>query len=415
MCPTHTVPVRLPQMGESLAEGTVVRWLRSEGDSVRRDEDLLEIETEKTSVSIPSPVDGIVRRILVPAGETVAVGTVLAMLESEQTPSSAEPTAPPSGEEPVPAEPGPPPPPLETEPPPPADTKVATGFLSPLVSRMIREHGLTYEDLRKIDGTGAGGRIRRQDVEAYLRSRAAGGGPSRRRGRRIPMSATRRTLAEHMVRSVRLAPHAGLLSAVNMQNIVEWRKAVQPRFEAVHGFRLTYTPIIVRSVARILEKFPMVNVEVDGNDILLKEDINVGVAVAAESYGLIVPVVRNANQKTILQIAREIHSLVLKTRQRKLTPSDVAAGSFTITNVGTFGIKTGLPIINHPEVAILCTGVIHPEVVAIDGRPEIRPMMNISLVFDHRVIDGELGGRFIQSISQELEGFEPPDEELELD
>lgn len=402
------VAIRLPQMGESLVEGTVVRWMCAIGDHVDRDQDLLEIETEKTSVGVPSPAAGIVREIRISEGETVAVGTILALVQPDD-PEDAAAQFP--GEEL--AAPGMRPAAAETRPrrreaafaPGPA---AQIGYLSPAVSRMIREYGISTEELGFVQGTGARGRIRRADLEFYLRTRSAA--PQRAsRGQWVPMSRTRQTLAEHMLRSVRLAPHAGLISTADMQAIVDWREGIRDRFEKTHGFRITYTPIIVQAVARVLEKFPMVNVEVEGDRILLKDRINVGVAVAAESYGLIVPVIRDANLKNLLEIARAVNDLAGRARRRELTPDDVASGSFTITNVGTFGILTGLPIINHPEVAILCTGAIHPEVVPVEGVPAVRSMLHLSLVFDHRVIDGELGGRFLQSIVQELQRFRPPD------
>ena len=408
MSTNTSVPIRLPQMGESLVEGTVVRWLCAAGDHVERDQDLLEIETEKTSVGVPSPVAGTVREIRVAEGITVPVGTVLALVQPDGSEAAAVAAAEDSaGSNVVPEAAGSMPrqrpagvfraPEARTHP----------GYLSPAVTRIAREHGLSPEELRFIQGTGGRGRIRRSDLELYLRTRTTVSQQAAR-GEWIAMSRTRQTLAEHMLRSVRLAPHAGLLSAANMQRIVEWRESVRDRFEELHGFRITYTPIIVQAVARVLEKFPMVNVEVDGDHILLKKRINVGVAVAAESYGLIVPVIRDANRRSLLEIARSVNDLATRARRRELTPEDVAGGSFTITNVGTFGCLTGLPIINHPEVAILCAGVIHPEVVPVEGRPAVRSMLHLSLVFDHRVIDGELGGRFLQSIVHELEGFRPP-------
>ena len=435
--------VVMPQMGESIVEGTLTKWLKKPGERVERDEPLFEISTDKVDTEIPSPAAGTLAEVLVEEGKTVGVNTVVARLESgtaaakpaqaaATTPAPAAPApaaAPtPAAEAPVKASASAPPPlpPMEEPPSEPA------GPLSPLVRRMAREHNL---DLGKIRGTGAGGRISKQDVEAYLaQSAAPAPAPApvaakpaapapapapvapapapapyqppvgQAKTRIEPMSAMRIKIAEHMVMSKRTSPHVTTIHRVDMTKVARLRERYKAQFQANYGFSLTYLPFIVRASVAALRQFPLVNASLDGNNIVYHNEIHIGIAVALEN-GLIVPVIRNADEKNVLGLQRSIVDLAARARARQLKPEEVVGGTFSITNFGSYGALVGTPVINQPQVAIMGVGTVDKTPVVIDDAIAIRSICHLSLSFDHRLIDGALADQFMTKTKQVLEGW----------
>jgi len=432
--------VVMPQMGESIVEGTLTKWLKKPGERVERDEPLFEISTDKVDTEIPSPTAGTLVEVLVEEGKTVGVNTVVARLESgaaaakpaaaeaapAPAPTAQAPAAPPAPEAaaPVKASAPPPLPPME-EPP-----SEPTGPLSPLVRRMAREHNI---DLGKVRGTGAGGRISKQDVEAYIAQSAAPAPapvvakpaapapapvapapapapvpyqpPVGQAKTRIePMSAMRIKIAEHMVMSKRTSPHVTTIHRVDMTKVARLRERYKQQFQANYGFSLTYLPFIVRASVAALRQFPLVNASLDGNNIVYHNEIHIGIAVALEN-GLIVPVIRNADEKNVLGLQRSIVDLAARARSRQLKPEEVVGGTFSITNFGSYGSLVGTPVINQPQVAIMGVGTVDKTPVVIDDAIAIRSICHLSLSFDHRLIDGALADQYMTKAKQVLEGW----------
>jgi len=412
------IEVTMPQMGESLSEGTVAKWLKREGEPVRRDEILLEISTDKVDSEIPSPVSGVLAKILIPEGQTVPVKTPIAIIETEvgeEAPARAVVTESPPRRAQVAEE-------VTVAP-----SVEATKFrYSPLAWRIAQSEGLPLEEFHRVVGTGISGRVMKRDVLAHfakgprkleapqvsrtavpptpLQLEVAYGGPVEI----IPMNTMRRAIAEHMVRSVHTSAHASSIHEADLTRIVEFREKLKEEFEKREGFRLTYTPFIVDAVVKALQEFPMMNSAIEDDHIIVKKFINIGIAVALEGdRGLIVPVIKGADELNFIGLARAAHRLITKAREKKLTPDDVQGGTFTITNPGIFGNITGRPIINQPQVAILGTGAIRKRPIVINDAIAIRAMIYLSLSYDHRLIDGALAGRFLQRIVQLLESFEP--------
>jgi 2-oxoglutarate dehydrogenase E2 component (dihydrolipoamide succinyltransferase) len=448
------IPVVMPQMGESVAEGTVTKWLKRPGENVQRDEPLLEISTDKVDSEIPAPATGVVREIRVPEGKTVPVGEVLAFIEG-QAGAVAGATLAGGAAERAAARGGPAPsavPPAGAQAPPagrPSGTSaggpagVAARFLSPLVQKMAAEAGIGAAELESIPGTGQGGRLRREDLEKFLQARgraaafpaatrpgiAPSGAPSLAGARAsgappapavtpaaaaftgqvesIPMDTMRKAIAEHMVRSVRTSPHVTSITECDLTGIVRFRERERHRLEAAHGIKLTYMPFVARAVVQSIAAFPWVNSEVAGETIKVKHFVNLGIAVALDNGGLIVPVVKEAHRKGFWDLAREIEDLARRARERKLKPDEVHDGTFTITNPGVFGGLIGTPIINQPQAAILALGAVTKRPVVVeDDAIAVRSMMFLSLSYDHRVVDGALGVRFLEHLRQGLEQFD---------
>lgn len=420
------VEVVMPQMGESIAEGTIVKWHKEPGDEVKKDEILLEISTDKVDSEIPSSHAGVLDEILVEEGETVDVGTTIAYLEAEgkEEDKSAQETEKPGrdqgasddgrekvAEEPVEVGAGGKIPDLESR------GRSGKDFYSPLVLSIAEKEGVSKEELESIEGTGIEGRVRKQDLLSYLEKREAG--EVRKRPDPVkytgPMDGVdvremdnmRKSIAKHMRSSLDTSAHVYSVSEVDMSKVVEFRNQEKTCFEKEEGFKLTFTPFIVDAVVKALKDFPRVNASVDmeKGQILLKNFINVGVAVAIED-GLIVPVVKNADERSFLGLAREIFRLAEKARDRELDPEDVQHGTFTVTNPGVFGNLYGLPIINQPQVAILGVGAIKKRPVVINDAIAIRSMMYLTLSYDHRILDGAIGGQFLQKIVSYLEEFD---------
>ncbi|MCS6952068.1 MAG: 2-oxoglutarate dehydrogenase, E2 component, dihydrolipoamide succinyltransferase [Bryobacteraceae bacterium] len=426
----------MPQMGESIVEGTVTRWLKKKGDRVERDEPLFEISTDKVDTEIPSPAAGVLVEILVQEGETVPINTVVARIEESgdgrvaveeapvETPPKAEAPQPLAAASPAPTV-APPPPPAEAAP----EAEIP-GPISPLVRRMAREHGI---DLRQVKGTGAGGRITKQDVEAYLAARAAQAAPPARpeaapapppvmppppavevppppraerpKARVEPMSIMRQKIAEHMVLSKRTSPHVTTVHKVDMTRVAKMRERYKAEVQARYGYSLTYLPFITRAAAEALRAFPIVNASVEGNNIIYHNEINIGIAVALDN-GLIVPVIRNADEMNVLGLQRAIVDLATRARSRQLKPDEVHGGTFSITNFGSFGSLFGTPIINQPQVAILGVGAVEKTPVVVeDDAIAIRYISLMGLTFDHRLIDGAVADQFMQKVKSILENW----------
>jgi len=416
--------VIMPQMGESVAEGTVARWLKQPGDRVEKDENILEISTDKIDVEVPSPASGYLLQILVEEGTTVEVGALLAVIADsmDETPEAvaAAPAKPekkpiPSAEPKVAQEPGKA---ARTDP---GDKRK---FYTPVVLRMAAEKGI---DLEAVKGTGMGGRVTKKDLLRHLKemekkvAEAPAAEPAPAPSISAPepmkldgseeiiaMSNVRRRTAEHMVRSKQTSAHVTSMQEVDLTPIVRYREKVKDDFRKQNGFPLTYMAIITKEVIETIKEFPQINASVDGDKIIIKHYINIGMAVALPDDTLIVPVIKNADDLSIHGLARAIYDLAQRARNRKLTLDDIEGASFTITNHGSFGSVFGTPIINQPQVAILGTGAIRKRpVVVADDAIAVRHIMFLSLTYDHRIIDGSYGGRFSQRLTERLEGWEP--------
>ena len=436
--------VVMPQMGESIVEGTLTKWLKKPGERVERDEPLFEISTDKVDTEIPSPAAGTLAEVLVEEGKTVGINTIVARIDESGSGAAAAPAkaaAPPKAEEkPAPA-PAPPPaaeppkqetPSQETIQPTPSPEQVEdtapAGPLSPLVRKMARENNI---DLAKVKGTGAGGRITKQDVESYLASGAQAAPPAARpqapqpppappqapaaasaplpaggqaRTRIEPMSTMRIKIAEHMVMSKRTSPHVTTVHRVDMTKVAHMRERNKGVFQSNYGFSLTYLPFVARACVVALRQFPLLNASLDGNNIIYHNEIHIGIAVALEN-GLIVPVIRGADEKNILGLQRSIVDLATRARSRQLKPDEVQGGTFSITNFGSFGSLIGTPVINQPQVAILGVGTVDKTPVVIHDAIAIRSICHLSLSFDHRLIDGALADQFMTKVKQVLESW----------
>jgi 2-oxoglutarate dehydrogenase E2 component (dihydrolipoamide succinyltransferase) len=402
--------VVMPQMGESIVEGTLTKWLKKPGERVERDEPLFEISTDKVDTEIPSPAAGTLAEALVEEGKTVGINTVVARIDEGVAAAKPAPK--------VEAAPAPAPPPVvEEAAPAPAPPAEPEGPLSPLVRKMAREHQI---DLGRVKGTGAGGRITKQDVEAYMAQQPAPASaapveapapapPSlpaagQAHTRIEPMSAMRIKIAEHMVLSKRTSAHVTTIHRVDMTRIARMRERHKADFQARYGFSLTYLPFIVRAASVALREFPLLNASIDGGNIVYHDEIHIGIAVGLEN-GLIVPVVRGADEKNVLGLQRAIVDLATRARSRQLKPDEVLGGTFTITNFGSFGSLVGTPIINQPQVAIMGVGTVDKTPVVVDDAIAIRSICHLSLSFDHRLIDGALADRFMSRLKQVLENW----------
>ena len=426
--------VVMPQMGESIVEGTLTKWLKKPGERVERDEPLFEISTDKVDTEIPSPAAGTLNEVLVQEGATVGINTVVARID-EGGSAAAAPKAPAAEAKPAsPPQPvAPPPAPVAAAaPPPPAPEPVEeeagpSGPLSPLVRKMARENNI---DLARVKGTGAGGRITKQDVEAYMAAAAQPAAPAKpaaappqpapqapptaapaplppagqARTRIEPLSTMRQKIAEHMVLSKRTSPHVTTVHRVDMTKVAKMRERHKATFQSNYGFSLTYLPFIVRASVIALRQFPLLNASLDGNNIIFHNDINIGIAVALEN-GLIVPVIRAADEMNVLGLQRSVVDLATRARSRQLKPDEVVGGTFSITNFGSFGSLMGTPVINQPQVAILGVGTVDKTPVVIDDAIAIRSICHLSLSFDHRLIDGALADQFMSKAKQVLQDW----------
>ena len=416
--------VVMPQMGESIVEGTLTKWLKKPGDRVERDEPLFEISTDKVDTEIPSPVAGVLSEALVQEGQTVQVNVLVARIDdgggaAAQAPAepaaAAAPPTPPAPAAPPAAAPVAAAPPAPAQAPAPVAEATAAepaGPLSPLVRKMARENNI---DLTKVTGTGAGGRITKDDMEAYMRqgaTAAAAAAPAPVTGqaqptaktRVEPMSNMRIKIAEHMVMSKRTSAHVTTVHRVDMTRVAKMRAKNKDEFAARNGFSLTFLPFVARAATEALRAFPIVNASIDGTSIIYHNEINIGIAVALDG-GLIVPVIRNADEKNVLGLQRSIVDLAARARAKQLKPDEIQGGTFSITNFGSFGSVFATPVINQPQVAILGVGTVEKVPVVVDDAIAIRSQCFLALTFDHRLIDGSLGDQYTGKVKAILENW----------
>jgi len=402
-------------MGESIFEGTLTKWLKKPGDKVERDEALFEISTDKVDSEIPSPASGILQEVLVKEGQTVQINTVVAIIGDGSAKPSAKSAPEAKVEAPAPASK----PESEPKPEPPVQEDDSRVPNSPLVRRIAKEHGIDLAALAG-KGTGINGRITKDDILAYVESGAGKGAAKKPASpspaptptpiafsgevERVPLTPMRKSIAEHMVASRRTSAHVTTFFEVDCSSIMKGREKLKAEFERA-GVRLTITPFFAQAVVRALRKFPIVNASLDGDSIVYKRDINIGIAVSLDG-GLIVPVLRNAAEKNLQGLAHAINDLGERARNKKLLPDEVKDGTFTITNPGVYGALTGTPIINQPQLAIMGMGGIKKRAVVIDDAIAIRPIIVLSLSFDHRVIDGALADQFMADIQKQLENWQ---------
>jgi len=420
-----TTEIIIPKLGESVIEATITRWLKKEGETINEDEGLVEIATDKVDSEIPSPVSGILMKKLFAEGDIVSVGQAFAIIESEKSTgdsaSSAKETpssTPVVVQQPAPsseiksgsaqvAEPD--------------ESPKGTRFYSPLVKSIARQENIPIKVLDSIAGSGKNDRLTKEDLLNFIQSRPTPGAVSSVSGQVLSFSAEdqiiemtriRQLTAQHMVRSVQTSPHVTSFLEADMTNVVKWRERNKDDYQKKYNQKLTYTPVFICSIARAVKDFPMINVSVEGTKIILHSNINIGMAVALPDFNLIVPVVKNAGQKSFHEIVGDVNDLADRARKSKLLPDDVTGGTISLTNLGSFGTLYGTPIILPPQAAIVAAGLIKKRPVVIEDPGgdmiAIRSIMVISVTYDHRVIDGALGGQFLSRLQHYLENFDHP-------
>ena len=439
------VELIMPKMGESIMEATILKWVKQVGDTVEADETILEIATDKVDSEVPSPVSGTIAKILFAENDTVEIGKTIAIIatEGEEVKPKSSPSVESSSngngqtangrqqEEPAVVEAGEP---------------VGVGeaaelprsseggrFYSPLVRNIAQKENIGLHELEAIEGSGLHGRVTKKDILAYVEHRAVEkpAAPAERvaapqqqtspavqpavslsgNTEIVEMDRMRKLIADHMVMSKRTSPHVTSFVEVDVTNIVNWREKVKGDFQKRHGEKITFTPIFIEAVVKAIQDFPMINITVDGDRIIVKKDINVGMATALPSGNLIVPVIKAANHLNLLGLTKQVNDLANRARQNKLKPEDIQDGTFTLTNVGTFGNVMGTPIINQPQVAIMATGAIRKKPAVVETEYgdliAVRQLMFLSMSYDHRVVDGFLGGSFLRRVGDYLEAFDP--------
>lgn len=446
----------MPKMGESIAEATIIRWVKNVGDTVKVDESVLEIATDKVDSEVPTPQGGVISKILFKEGDVVAVGATIAIIASEAgAATTATPTAPAPVAEPVKTEPV-------------AEKAAAqisqdiqhiqqtisnngARFYSPLVLNIAREENISMSELETIAGTGNEGRVTKRDILAHVENRKSGNGVSPAVSTPAPVVSTpvvevkstpvvaeappaapaaktaskialmpgdeiiemdrmRKLIADHMVMSKHTAPHVTSFVEADVTNMVLWRDKVKNQFEKREGTKITFTPMFIECVVKAIKDFPMINISIDGQNIIKRKNINVGMAAALPSGNLIVPVIKNADNMNLVGLAKSVNDLANRARANKLSPDEISGGTFTLTNVGGFGNVMGTPIINQPQVAIMATGSIKKKPAVIETEYgdviAIRHMMFLSLSYDHRVVDGSLGGSFLRKVGDYMEQWD---------
>ncbi len=413
--------VLMPQMGESIVEGTITKWLKELGDKVERDEALFEISTDKVDSEVPAPESGVLEAVFFPEGDTVAINTVVALIGDGSRVGRREA---PSGDAQAAAEAEPPsaasapaaPPAAEAAPTPAPSAARGRIRSSPLVRRIAKEHGI---DLAALDaGSGRDGRITKKDILAYIERRESAPRvpaaavapfqptPEARFGRYSvqPLSPMRRSIAEHMVRSMRVSPHVSTVHQVDCTAVARQRAAAKDKFLAQNGTKLTFLPFFLRAASSALKAYPTVNASLDGKDLILHREINIGIAVALD-WGLIVPVIRNADEKSVLGLQRAVNDLAERARKKQLKPDETAEGTFSISNYGSYNSLLATPAINQPQTAILGLGAVTKTPVVIDDAIAIRSIAYLTLTFDHRAIDGAVADLFLEHARGVIEGW----------
>lgn len=434
------VELIMPKLGESVMEATILTWEKQVGDTIEMDENVVVIATDKVDTEVPSPVEGTLVEILFNEGDTVAVGAAIALIETE---GGADVQASPAVAET----------PTETVKAPAAntttttnttaslDTSSANRFYSPLVKSIAKEEGIGLDELETIPGTGKDGRVTKSDMLTYLQNRGTAPAPTAKAAAPaskpaapaanntvaapqfktppvdksgnveiIEMDRMRRLISDHMVMSKHVSPHVTSFVEADVTNLVNWRNRVKKKFQERHGEKITFTPIFIEAVVKAIQDFPMINVAVDGTNIVRYKDINIGMAAALPSGNLIVPVIKNADMLNMTGLTKSVNDLANRARNNKLRPDEIQGGTFTLTNVGTFGNVMGTPIINQPQVAIMAVGAIRKKPAVLETEHgdviAVRQMMFLSLSYDHRVVDGMLGGSFLRRVADYLENFD---------
>ncbi len=437
------VDLVMPKMGESIMEATILKWHKNVGETITMDETLLEIATDKVDSEVPSTSAGIVTEILYKVNDVVPVGTVIARISTETTQAVAAapavPVAPVQQATPSPAAQASAVAPQASV----ATTAGSNKFYSPLVLNIAASEGVSFAELENINGTGNEGRVTKKDIIEYVTNRNAGisiasptpkveiasqavvvsesktnelaksnHSPANYQGNVeiIEMDRMRKLIAKHMVDSKHTSPHVTSFTEADVTNLVMWREKVKKDFEKREGEKVTFTPLFIEAIIKCIKKYPLINCSLDGDNIIIKKDINIGMATALPSGNLIVPVIKNADQLNLVGLTKQVNGLANAARNNKLKPDDTQGGTFTLTNVGTFGSLMGTPIINQPQVAILAVGAIKKRPVVIET-PQgdsiaIRHMMYLSMSYDHRIVDGALGATFLTAVANELQNFD---------
>ncbi|GAA4331793.1 dihydrolipoamide acetyltransferase family protein [Flaviaesturariibacter amylovorans] len=442
-------------MGESIMEATILKWHKNAGDPVKMDETVLEIATDKVDSEVPSTAEGTIEEVLFSVNDVVPIGTVIARIRTgaaaSTAPAAAAPVPPAAAAAPQPAPQATPATPATAAAPASSGNEGTAGrFYSPLVLNIAAQEGVSMAELESLAGTGNEGRVTKKDILQYVSDKRAGkastssaGQPSAGSGGQqaalaqpkqdmvipmnkveqnappaeyrgnveiIEMDRMRKLIADHMVRSKHTSPHVTSFTEADVTNLVMWRDKAKKEFEKREGTKITFTPLFVEAIVRCIKKFPLINSSLDGTRIIVKKDINIGMATALPSGNLIVPVIKNADQLNLVGLAKQVNGMADAARNNKLKPEDIADGTFTLTNVGTFGSLMGTPIINQPQVAILAVGAIKKRPVVIEtphgDSIAIRHMMYLSLSYDHRIVDGSLGATFLTAVANELENFD---------
>ena len=432
------VDLVMPKLGESIMEATILKWHKHPGDRIEQDETLLDIATDKVDSEVPSTSEGILEEILFKENDVVPIGTVIARIRSGVSEKANNGVPPPKQYEEakiveeIPYQPQP----VQQ-----SNTNInKIRFYSPLVLNIAQSEGISMSELENIPGTGAEGRVSKKDILAYVEGRKSNGSsyhapsqahqvtvmpaskPEQREERQelpvmyqgnveiIEMDRMRKLIAKHMVDSKHTSPHVTSFAECDVTNLVLWRERVKKEFENREGQKITFTPLFIEAIVRCIKRYPWLSSSVDGDKIIVKKDINIGMATALPSGNLIVPVIKNADQLNLVGLTKQVNNLANAARTGKLKPDDTTGGTFTLTNVGTFGSIMGTPIINQPQVAIMAVGAIKKRPMVIET-PQgdtigIRHMMYISMSYDHRIIDGALGATFLNAVSKELENFD---------
>ena len=431
-----TVELKMPKMGESVHEATIIRWLKNEGDAIQADESVLEIATDKVDSEVPSTAAGTLVKRLFNEGDVVQVGTAIAIIETgggSTEVKSAPASAPAAVASPTPAA-NPSSAPATTAP---ASTSPissnANRFYSPLVKNIAQTEGISQSELDSIQGTGSEGRVTKKDILAFVDAKKSGTvspAPAVQKPSTsttssassspatsfsgdveiVEMDRMRKLIADHMVMSKQTSPHVTSYVEADVTNLVMWRDKIKKSFEKREGEKITFTPVFIEAVVKAIKDYPLINVSVDGTKIIIKKNINIGMAAALPTGNLIVPVIKNADRLNLLGLTKSVNDLANRARGNKLQPDEIQGGTFTLTNVGSFGNVMGTPIINQPQVAILAVGAIRKKPAVIETPKgdaiAIRHMMFLSLSYDHRVVDGSLGGSFLRRVADYLEQFD---------
>jgi 2-oxoglutarate dehydrogenase E2 component (dihydrolipoamide succinyltransferase) len=417
----------MPKLGESVQEATITKWFVKEGDKVQEDDPLLEIATDKVDSEIPSPVEGVVKKILFAENALVAVGAIIAHIEmdgtTEESPVEIAIESPKVQKVEV----------SEEEHVSNIKNKASGRFYSPLVKTIAKQENVSFDELETLNGTGSNGRVTKNDVVKYIENRKSGEAPKQKvqeviqqknepvqkeikvnvsvgaEDSIVEMDRMRRLIADHMVHSKHVAPHVTSMVEADVTNIVKWREKIKKQFEEREKEKITYLPVFLMAMAKALKDFPGVNASVDGYNIIYRKNINIGIAVALSNGNLIVPVIKNADRLNLLGMTKELNRLAKAARENKLKPDDVSGGTFSVSNFGTFKNVMGTPIINQPEVAIIAIGTIEKKPAVIETSEgdaiAIRHKMFLSLTYDHRVVDGALGGAFLRKVADYIEEF----------